>query len=419
MNDDIVLFDINPEKEEQELVSYLEYLTDKKLSPAQSERVMISVISHQSSLNLIKTNEAFKMMFLRYAKGIFLDLIGEFMGCPRLQAVKGFDRVLFKTYEAYPVDKVIPKGSKIETKDGAYIVLTKEDLIISAGETEGIVSVETELAGELLNSYKAGDINVLRENYEFIESVVNLDGISGAGDEETDDNYRERLYLAPEKLSTAGTRDGYRYYAMSAHKDITDVSVECPQIPASVTIGDNVYTESSGKITAPNIIDAEVDYKTGTLTMSFASLVSALTVKIPPAATIEVCVLTKDGEASDGILQAVDNNLNADNKRPLTDNVIVFSAEKTVFTFDADITLTKEADHDTVYPLIITALNNYFSSLEKKLKLSVIISHIITLIKNIEGVYDIDVKKPKSSLMGDRKKFYKGQIGTLNIKRAA
>ena len=46
---------------------------------------------------------------------------------------------------------------------------------------------------------------------------------------ETDDNYRQRIHLSPEKYSVAGPGGAYDYWAKSAHQDIIDVAVYSPE----------------------------------------------------------------------------------------------------------------------------------------------------------------------------------------------
>lgn len=413
------IFDIDPEKDEAELRSYFKELTKRDLYPAQDEAIMLSVINHQSTLNQVKYATSLKNLFIRYASGIWLDLIGDFYSTPRHKATTGKDVLRVKLYEPFETEKILPKNSEVETKDGLYVFFTLADLVIPAGEIYGEVEIESELVGAMLNDYGKGDINSLIKNYEYIESVENINGVSGASDAEDDDSYRERLLIAPEKLSTAGTEDGYKYFSMSAHKDITDITVDLPQKPATVEINDIIYTAAkNGKITSDKV-NAIVNYKTGKMELTFTEPVSSVKICIEPAATIEIYALTKDGEASQTILDTIEKELSPSNRRPLTDNVLVYSAIKADFTVDATIKLSPSADYETTEKSIREALENYFTQLKSKLGMDVIKSQIIALINDIDGVYSVDVTSPANSLTGDKKQFFNGKIGTLKIERAA
>ena len=419
MADDLTIFDIDPEKEEQELRAYFtDELTHKPLYAGQCEAAMISLISYQSSVNKIKYAESLKMCLLRYAKGIWLDLYGEFWHCPRIKATPAEDVLQVKLFDVFEVDKILPKDSEVETKDGLYVFKTLEDLIIPSGQMYGTVKIDSELAGAALNDYAAGDINSLVKNYEYIESVTNLNGASGGSDPEEDDDYRERLFLAPEKLSTAGTETGYKYLAMSAHKDIIDVSVDLPQEPASVTIGESVYVENGG-VFDDEAVTGTVNYKTGVMELTFAEPVSAVKIRIEPAATVELRILTKDGEASSAILGAVDETLSPYDKRPMTDNVLSYSASKVNFTVSGKVIIERNANYETVCEAIDTALAKYFELVRSQLECDVLLSDIIKVIKLVEGVYDVELTSPTASLKGSKKIFYNGLKGDLNIVRRA
>lgn len=417
MADDLEIFEINPEADEAALKAKFKELTDRELFPAQDESILISLINYQSSVNQVKYAASLKNLFVRYARGIWLDLIGEFWECPRLKATPAQDMLQVKLFDVFESDKILPKDSEIETKDGLYVFKTKSDLIIPAGQLYGSVEIESEQAGAALNDYAAGDINSLVKNYEYIENVTNTIGASGGSDPEKDEDYIERLLIAPEKLSTAGTEDGYKYYAMSAHKDITDVSVDCPQEPATVTIGENVYTEVNGLFDDENV-SGTVDYKTGIMELTFSEPVTSLKIRIQPAATVDIRVLTEDGEAAAGILAAVSDKLSPEKTRPLTDNVMIYSAQEKLFTVDADIEIFNTADYELVLKAVTEALEEYFSIIRKKFETDVLLSDINKVIKSVPGVYDVQIKSPLVSLIGDKKSFYRGSIGQLKITRS-
>jgi phage-related baseplate assembly protein len=65
--------------------------------------------------------------------------------------------------------------------------------------------------------------------------VSNVDVSSGGIDEESDDSYRERIQLSPEKFTTAGSEDSYKYWAKTATQNILDVEVYSPA-PAEVNV---------------------------------------------------------------------------------------------------------------------------------------------------------------------------------------
>lgn len=366
MADEINLIEINAEADEATLVSMYEAETGKTLYPAQDERIMLSVINQLSILNQAKFNEGLKNCFPKYATGIFLDLFGDLLGCPRLSAGCAVDTLKVTLYETFSTDKTISKGAQIETKDGEYIFETTEDLVIPAGSLTGTVPIKSVLAGNALNSYAAGEINTLITDYDYVESVINLDGASGGINNESDEDYLERLLLAPEKFSTAGPTKAYEYFALTAHPSIIDVKV---------------------KSSAPGVVD--------------------------------VYLLTTSGPASESVINAVKTLLNDDKIRPLTDNVNVYSCSAVDWILNANITLTTTADEETTKATVISAINNYFASLKKKLGLSIVKSQIISVINNVNGVYSVDPDSISDGVSGDDSKYFNCSISTLNWGRVS
>ena len=109
----------------------------------------------------------------------------------------------------------------------------------------------------------------------YVSSVRNLTTSNSGADTESDDNYAERIKLSPEKLSTAGPEDSYKYWTRTANQNIKDV---------------NVYTPSPG--------------------------------------TVEIRSLLENGDIpSDELLEQINSVLSATNIRPFTDKVLVKKPE--------------------------------------------------------------------------------------------
>lgn len=329
------LIPLDPAADEAMLVAKFEKDTDKTLYPAQSERIMISIIAYMANVVLARVRSALAMFFVQYATLFFLKLWGQFVGCEQLSAQQAHDILEVKLYGAYSTDKILPKGSKIHTKDGEYTFLTDDDLIIPAGEIKGQVGITSELAGSVLNGYTAGEINELIENYEYIESVTNLNGASGGDDEEDVERYRKRVLLAPEKFSNAGSKGAYEYLVLSAHQGILDAKINS---------------------SLPGVVD--------------------------------IYVLLKDGLNAEDVINIIKQKVSADDKRPLTDKNVYHVATAENYVYNAVVTIATEADFDTVQINVNNELDKYFAQLKTKLNLEIVPSDTIALIKGIKGVYD-------------------------------
>lgn len=411
---DFQVLDINPEQDEAEAVSLFEAESGKTLYPAQSERIAISVFTKLHTLFKSSVNEAFKNLLLPYAKGIFLDIFGALLGCERLAASPAKSTLRVNLYEPFGFDKIIPAGTEIETKDGEYIFITDSDLIIPAGDISGEVEITSSLAGSALN-YRQNEITNIIQNYEYVESVTNISDAVGGSNEEDDDSYRQRLYIAAEKSSTAGPKLAYKYYAMSADKSITDVQVECVQENAKIIFAENTYTEENGKIENEKI-SADIDYISGVFNITLKEQGLSFSVIIPPCAKINIYALTENGTPSEEIINKIYAEINTDERRPLSDMVVVSGAEERTFSVNGTVYIMTNADYDSTVMAVKSAVNNYLDNIRKKLNQSVFPSEITSVIQNVSGVKYVILESP-NILNASTKIYYNGTIEELNFER--
>jgi phage-related baseplate assembly protein len=59
-------------------------------------------------------------------------------------------------------------------------------------------------------------------------AVTNLETTAGGAEVEDDESFRDRIHMAPEKFTTAGSEQSYIYWARSARPGIADVSPDSP-----------------------------------------------------------------------------------------------------------------------------------------------------------------------------------------------
>ena len=76
-----------------------------------------------------------------------------------------------------------------------------------------------------------GQINTLVDPIAYISSVSNTTASTGGTDTEDDENYRERIQLAPESFSVAGSEGAYIYWARSAHQASSTSPFSVPTAP--------------------------------------------------------------------------------------------------------------------------------------------------------------------------------------------
>lgn len=145
--------------------------------------------------------------------------------------------------------------------------------------------------------------------------ITPADPVTGQPDVyESDSEYRARVQLAPEALSTAGSIGAYLYHALSAHPDVRDVGVYSPE---------------------------------------------AGSVHVLPL------VRTGDGIPEQEVLDAVRDRLMQDNVKPLTDSLAVRAPERIDFTVEATLVIPHGPDSVTVKQAAETALAAYLSARHK------------------------------------------------------
>lgn len=174
-----------------------------------------------------------KQRVLRYARGAVLDAIGERLDVVRLGASTATTIFRFTASAAQSENILIPAGTRATT-DGSVYFTTSEVAVLPAGELYVDVPGVCISGGAAHNGYTAGSIATLVDLIPYISGVENITTSAGGDDGEPyteagDNKFRERIRLAPAKLSTAGPESSYRYHVLSADPDIIDVAIECPE----------------------------------------------------------------------------------------------------------------------------------------------------------------------------------------------
>jgi len=321
-----------------ELVSMYESMTGKTLQPAQVERIIIDLIAYRETLIRIAIQEAAKQNLVDFATFPMLDHLGAFYGAARLepQPARCPMRAVLTTPQAF--DVIIPAGTRVETKDGKVVFHTEAAATVPAGQGYIDVWGVAETAGTIGNDYVVGDVCNILEPIPYVASITNTEITSGGADWEDDDHYRDRIKLAPERFSNAGSKEAYIYWAKATHQDIIDVAVMSP---------------SDG--------------------------------------VVNVYPLMKNGNPDANILDLVLTTLNNEKIRPMTDRVSALSPTNFDFSIELSATLYKSAIPEVITPALESSLDSYTSGLRTKLSLDIVDSQIIGVTNSIQGVYEIAV----------------------------
>ena len=356
-----VFIERDPDVIMSECKEQLETLLGRELQPAQVEQLMLQFIVYREVLLLNRFNAGMSQMLYQFSNAPVLDYIAGLVAVERLPAASAGCRVRFTLVQGHG-NVLIPEGTRVATSDSEVIFSVMDDYYVITPETNWIdVPVLAETPGKQANEYAPGTVNKILDPLAFVSTVSNLDITGGGSDEETDEQLRERIKLAPSQYSSAGSRSSYLFYAKSANPLIKDVSVSSP-VPGTVLI-------------------------------------------VP---------LTEETETPEQAVTDIYNACNAENVRPLTDTVIVSAPERKDYGIEVNIVLYENTDSIKVQSEIISALNQYATEHRAKLGKDIVRSHIAKICR-ADSVYDVDVVSPSENIVIDESEFANCTGITVNI----
>jgi phage-related baseplate assembly protein len=265
------------------IISAIETKLGRTLAPSDPLRLfaMAFLAEDINIRNLL--DEAARQNLLAYATNRNLDALGDLVGTSRLLARGATTTIRFTAESSYVGEIIIPQGTRV-TPDGDIIFATIYPMVINteSGTTFVDIPAVCEYPGSVGNGYLPGQINTIVDPIPGIVSAANIDTSSGGANTESDEDYRQRIRLAPTQYSVAGSRGAYEYWARSA---------------------------------SPAIIDARVTS--------------------PSPGYVDVYVLLQGGELPDATMLAeVDGVLNGETIRPMTDFVTVKAPVVTNYTLN-------------------------------------------------------------------------------------
>jgi len=245
------LVDTDVEKIKNEVITVYEAITKTKLFPGDPVRLFLYSLCDLIIQQRVLINHSGLQNLLRYAAGPMLDHIGAGSYTPRLQETPARTTQRFHLSAPQNSAGIIPTGTRVGPGNDLFFVTT-EVVEIPAGSLYVDTAVECLEYGTIGNGYMPGQLDILVDPLPYINRVSNITETAGGTDTEDDDSYRERIYISPEKFSTAGPTEGYEYWARTAHPGISNVMVWSP---AAVEVEIRVLMKN-GELPSQEIIDA-------------------------------------------------------------------------------------------------------------------------------------------------------------------
>ena len=342
----VKIVDDNPETVLAELIADYESRTGKTLQPAHIERLLINSFAFRETLNRQQMNEAFRQQHVRFATGLMLDLCGDDVNTPRLEASAARCTLRF-TANQFTDEVIIPIGTLVSVGDVAFSTIEQGSLSTARPQIDlQAVCTETGTRG---NGWSVGQINSLQTTLTGARqiSAQNITVPTGGSETESDDAYRERVLLAPESFSVAGSVGAYQYWARAVSPVIWDVHVA------------NALDSSGAEI----------------------------------GGTVAVSILTKTGLPSQELISQVLAELSGEKKRPLCDTVVVNAPEVVDYRLNAELVLFTGANALEVKAQAQQAWASYETQRREKLGGDIVPLDMMNVLK-VAGVYNVVLHEP-------------------------
>lgn len=330
-----VFLETRPEVILREVIDWYEKESGKKLYPADDEMLIINNIVYRESLLRTIIQDIAEQNLVAKARAPMIDYLGQLVGVFRLPAVPAVATLRFSVDEAPAANILIPAGTRVSATD-SVIFATDSDVLLLAGALSVQVHATCTEAGISGNGWQPAQISNLLDDIDGADfQVVAISPSFGGAEAESDDHLRERIILAPESFSNAGSKGAYRFHAMSAHQDIVDVAVTRPQ---------------------PG------------------------TVKLTP--------LMSYGLPDHTILDAVDGICSDEKIRPLTDTVITSLPDEVGYAINATLVVYASQDEKAVIQHATKAITEWEKLQSSRLGRDIIPSQISAAL-SVPGIYKV------------------------------
>lgn len=319
-----------------------EQRSGKTLQPAHIERLLINTYAYREVLARKAFNEAYRQQHPRFATGLMLDLCGDDVNTPRLQASAARCTIRFSADLTGIQTVFIPVDTVISVDDVSFAT-TESGTLSATRRTLDLQAVCTQ-SGTIGNGWSAGQISRLaNQPVAGVEvKAANITVPAGGADVESDDAYRVRILLAPESFSVAGPVGAYEYFARRVNPTICDVHVDHKRTSGGDPIGGQV----------------------------------------------EVTILTTSGQPSSELINEVTKALSDERIRPLCDTVTVAAPTVVDYALDAELVLFTGVNPDEAIAAAKASWAAYESARREKLGLDIVPLDIQTALK-VPGVYNV------------------------------
>ena len=354
---------------ETTLEKNLAYLKQKlpDWKPLESDEflMILEAMSYREVMLRNEFNQRALAFFLATASGSDLDHWGIVFDCERLKGSKPYANYLFTLSQARETDVVIKKGLVLVDDDSIYESRLLEDLVIKKGELEAAGKVEL----QVFTASSDIETNNITTTLPYVVNAKATAKFSSGSNTESDEDFRFRILLSMSDKSTAGSSATYKSYAYKADERIEDIKV---------TNGIKDFSTYLPLFLGKN----EVEILDG-----IRSLISDF-------CTVNVYYYSKIADPL--MKERIEQSLNSENIRPLTDYVKVIPATEKTFAIQAVLNCEKNQEYGIIE---VQALENLKTNLNKlrKIGVSITLSEINDFLR-VPGVKEAVILNPTENV---------------------
>lgn len=214
---------------EADVITAYERLTGVTLQPADPVRLFLESLAYTLSVQNGLIDLAGKQNLLAYARGAHLDHLGALMGVARIPAQPARVMLRFTVPEPLNFAVPIPAGTRAATRNGAIVFATATATHIPAGELAVDAAAFCTVPGAAASGLVPGQIAEPLDRLPWVSGVSNISVSSDGADVEEDERLRERIRLAPESYTVAGSSGAYEARVLAVSADIQAVAVTTPE----------------------------------------------------------------------------------------------------------------------------------------------------------------------------------------------
>lgn len=285
---------------ESSILTAYERIANVTLQPGDPVRLFLESLAYVVSVQNGLIDLAGKQNLLAFATGAHLDHLGALMGVSRIPAQPAACNLRFALSASLAFPVPVPAGVRVATMDGKTVFATVAYAEIGPGQLYVDVAAICTQPGADASGMLPGQVTRLVDPLPYIISVANITATSNGMDMEDDGRLRERIRIAPESYTVAGSRGAYEARVLEVSAAISAVSVTSPE---------------------PGVVDVRFVLENG---------------ELPDAATIAI----------------VKEHLSGETVRPLTDTVLVAAPDLVNYSISGTWYLKRE---DAVFLSSITA----------------------------------------------------------------